>query len=347
VPLTSSPNPFVFVVGCPRSGTTLVQRMLDAHRDLAIINETLWIDRFFSERKGVTPEGYVTPAFVSNLFDFKWFARLPVEREDVERLVDEDGPVHYTTFVSRIFDLYGRARGKRLVGDKSPRYVRDLPLFHELFPRARFVHVIRDGRSTCLSILNWGKDAKLARRLPTWREHPLVTAALWWEWFVRLGREAGASLGPTLYYEISYEALVAEPAKELERLCSFLGLPFDEAMLRFHEGRQRSEHGLSAKEAWLPPIPGLRDWRTQMAAEEIEQFEAAAGGLLGELGYPRAFPEPAADAQELAARLRRAFAHGRRVRGRHVPKRWQLSPTASRTARRAAREEDGSYVFRQ
>ena len=52
-------NPFVFIVGCPRSGTTLLQRMVDAHSQIAIVPETHWIARWFEKRKGLTPEGFV------------------------------------------------------------------------------------------------------------------------------------------------------------------------------------------------------------------------------------------------------------------------------------------------
>lgn len=69
----------------------------------------------------------------------------------------------------------------------------------------------------------------------------------------------------------------------------------------------RSEPGLDAKKAWLPITAGLRDWRTQMSAEHVERFEAVAGDLLDELGYPRAFPRTSAEAVGHAARMRGLF----------------------------------------
>jgi hypothetical protein len=324
-------NPYVFVVGCPRSGTTLLQRMLDAHPHLALIDETRWIDHWSKPGRGVTAEGTVTEEFIERLLDFPRFAQLGLGRDELLALLDYSPPPTYPTFVSHLFDLYGRARGKAMVGDKTPRYVRSIPLLHELFPQARFVHLIRDGRGTALSIINWRKAAKLARNFPTWNEHPVPTAALWWEWQVRLGREAGNALGPRLYHESRYEALVAEASGELERLCGFLDLPFDDAMLRYHEGRRHDEGGLSAKSAWLPPTPGLRDWRKQMTAADVERFEAVAGDLLDELGYPRAAPGPSADAQELAAELRHAFIDGLRSLGRRAPERWREVSRGSAT----------------
>jgi hypothetical protein len=104
-----------------------------------------------------------------------------------------------------------------------------------------------------------------------------------------------------------YEDLVSSPDDTCARLCDFLGVPYDEAMLRFHEGRARNRPDLDAKKAWLPITPGLRNWHNQMSPEDVERFEAAAGELLDELGYPRAFPRPSPQCLEQAARLREAF----------------------------------------
>ena len=301
-------NPFVFVVGCPRSGTTLLQRMLDAHPDVAICPETFWIPYFFKKRIGLTPEGLVTPALFPRLFEYYKFYRMRVGRADLEGLAPPGGPVAYADFVAGLFDRYGEDRGKPLVGDKTPDYARNVPTLHTLWPAARFVHLIRDGRDVSLSAVNWKrKAARLAELFTTWGGQPFATAALWWEWHVRPAREAGAALGPGLYHEVRYEALVARPAEECARLCAFLNLPYDDAMTRFHEGRARPDAGLDAKNGWLPPTAGLRDWRSQMEPKDVVRFEAAAGDLLDELGYPRATLRPDAGALALASGVRERF----------------------------------------
>lgn len=309
-------NPLLFVVGCPRSGTTLLRRMLDAHRALAMTPETHWIPTWFERGIGVTSDGIAGPDLVSRLLAYPKFRRTGLGRDELESLFDSGEPLTYASFVSGFFDLYGRARGKALVGDKTPGYVRRLALLHELFPQAKFVHLIRDGRDVALSAINWPKAVNLVRRFPMWNEQPVVTAALWWEWHVRLGRESGALLGPDLYRELRYEALVADPAQACRELCSFLEIPFDEAMLRFHEGRTSSDPGLDSKKAWLPPTRGLRDWRAQMPAKDVERFEAAAGELLEELGYERSNPHPETGAVELAGQIRNRFAELTQPRGR-------------------------------
>jgi hypothetical protein len=300
-------NPYVFLVGCARSGTTLLQRLVDAHPRLAVLRrETHWITDYFREKTGLTADCRATCEVIRRLFDHRTFRLLGLSRGQVEALLGPDRTAPYADFVSRLFDLYGRARVKPLVGDKTPAYCREIGLLHALWPQGRFVHLIRDGRDVCLSALAWKKVEKLKSLFPTWAEEPVATAALWWEWHVRRGREGGWNLPPGLYHEVRYEDLVHRPGETCRKLCCFLDLPYDPAMLGFHEGHA-PRPGRDAKHAWLPVTPGLRDWRTQMAATDVEHFEAVAGPLLDELGYPRGTSRPTLLMQKQANRLREQF----------------------------------------
>jgi hypothetical protein len=312
-------NPFVFIVGAPRSGTTLLRRIVDAHPDIAITRETHWITKLLEGDDAFSPDAPVTTELLRRLRAHPKFTRMDADDPELDRMV-RAAPVSYSELVTRIFDRYGEAHGKRLVGDKVPDYVRHLALLHRLWPAARFVHLIRDGRDVSLSMLT---RERFARRFATWQEDPIATAALSWEQLVRLGREAGAELPPDRYYELRYESLVAAPAKECRKLCEFLGVAYAERMPRFHEGRTREEPGRDAKSAWRPVTRGLRSWRTEMADGEVERFEAAAGELLGELGYPRTLRDPSPTAKRRAAQLRNVFEQHARARGTQLPKRWR------------------------
>ena len=303
-------NPFVFIVGCPRSGTTLLQRMMDAHPQVAVIPEIGWLASRYEKREGLTPEGLVAPALVDKLFEERTFGRygaLPVSREELRDLLACGHPISYAELISLLFDRYGAARGKDLVACKSAGLTPKVRTLHELWRRAKFIHLIRDGRDVCLSAIGWRKAEKLASRFPSWREDPVSTAAAWWEWHVQPALEAGRSLGPQLYYEVRYESLVVHAADELAGLCAFLGIPYENAMLRFHEDRAQREATADAKHAWLPPTPGLRDWRSQMPREDVERFEAVAGDLLDELAYPRGAGHLTEERLEYASRIRRSF----------------------------------------
>ena len=119
-----------------------------------------------------------------------------------------------------------------------------------------------------------------------------------------------------------YESLVSSPSEECQKLCEFLGIPYDSAMLRFHEGKTKTAPGLSAKKAWLPVTAGLRDWTTGMSPGDLERFEAA-GDVLDELGYERAVPHPSPKQFRYASKIRNALAQKVRSRTDYpLPKRW-------------------------
>jgi hypothetical protein len=312
-------NPYVFIVGCPRSGTTLVQRLANAHAELAVAHETRWIVRWYEQRIGLTAEDYVTPELVERLPHHSRFKALKVKPDELDRVYRESEPTRYAEFVSMLFDRFAAHRGKRLAGDKSPAYVRSLPTLHALWPKAKFVHIIRDGRDVCLSVLDWRQGP---RQFRTWTEDPITTTAVWWDWNVRLGREAGRQLGAEFYQELRYEELIDGAEEECTRLCSFLEIPYDGAMLRFHEGRMRGEPSLDAKKAWRPVTAGLRNWREEMTGDDVARFEAAAAPLLDELGYAPEAPRLSDEQLERAARVRKAVGNELRARRRRVPAAW-------------------------
>src|SRR5713226_2673862 len=121
-------NPYLFIVGCPRSGTTLLQRMINAHAQVAVTPESHWIPRLIEKPWAQTPEGAVTRKLIRRLIAHPKFARLRISLEQVKRLAPKGRAVSYPYLVTRILDLYAKAQEKPLVGDKTPDYVRSIGL---------------------------------------------------------------------------------------------------------------------------------------------------------------------------------------------------------------------------
>ncbi len=290
-------NPYVFIVGCPRSGTTLLQRVVNAHPKIAVVPEAPWIYHLLKARVGITPRGTVTPDLAPALLEHPKFGLLGINRDQLLPLIGKGRQMTYSTFVRGIFDLYGVIRGKELVGNKTPALVRRLNVVHKLWPEARIIHLIRDGRDVYLSMKNRPLHSRDSKALAGWEEDPVSTAALWWELNVQLGRKASKSFGPELYCEVRYESLVNRSTEFCAELCAFLGVTYSDVMLRFYE-REKT------KRASRPITPGLRNWRSQMSSEDVELFEAAAGKTLEDLGYPRVFAHPRDELMERSARKR-------------------------------------------
>jgi hypothetical protein len=266
----------VIVLGVRRSGTTLLRVMLDRNPALAVPDESYFVPQL-ARRHG----GTVEPAsFVDDLRRLPTLAEWGVSAEAVAARLRPGMTTGEA--IAAVFEAYAVERGKPRWGDKTPLYMQHLPLLEHLFPEASFVHLIRDGRDAALSFLSvqegimtegWGYPRDAAG------------FACQWATEVRAARALGKRVGPGRYLELRYEALVADPAGELRRTCSFAGLEYDEAMLGY-VGRTESAKKEHQQRLNEPPRVGVRDWSTEMPLADREAFEAVAGDVLAELGYP-------------------------------------------------------------
>lgn len=277
-------NPFVFVVGCPRSGTTLLQRMLDHHPRLTVANDSHFIVRAIKKRLKTDPDPVMSEAIIDEVIGYHRFHRMGLDRNEVEAAAS--GAPTYSSFVARLYDRRGVLHGKPLSGEKTPDYCRYIPQLAALVPEARFVHIVRDGRNTALSTLKWAKPDKGPGRWAWWEKDALACCALWWTWQTWQGIRDGRALPPARYHQLLYEDLVAQPVQQLQKISEFLDLEYSDEMVNFHRGKTVENPALSAKSAWKPATKGLRDWRGQMAAEDQAVFQALAGDLLDLLSYP-------------------------------------------------------------
>lgn len=187
--------PPIFIVGCQRSGTTLLRLMLDSHPNISCGPET----RFLEDLAKVTTDNWQRLSHYGFPKEY-WHASI-------------------ATFFDGIQSEYAASRGKTRWADKTPRYALSLDFINELFPTCRVVHVVRDGRDVVVSHrsrFGYMAAAKAAEKWPRY-----ITAA----------REAGARLSPDRYHELRYERLVADPEATMRELLEFVGEPWDEAVL--------------------------------------------------------------------------------------------------------------------
>jgi Sulfotransferase family len=317
-----SQNPLGFVVGCPRSGTTLLQRMLDAHPSLTVLPEVPWLATAPSDGSRVNSAGMVESGFLRELAaqgSFGRYAHLPVSTDEllgVAARVDAGEAVPFRTFASWLLDRYGAAHGTSLVVNKTVGAAVHVDALSTTFSQTRIVSLVRDGRDVATSAIGWRRAQRLSEKYATWSDEPVGTAALWWEWHVRRSREAGREMWPDRFHEVRYEELVRRPVATLTGICAFLGLEYDDAMVEFGDGRRREDSSLDAKHGWQPVRVGIRDWRRQLEPDDLALFEAVAGDLLAELGYPASDVVVSDRALETADALRARF------EGRPLPQRW-------------------------
>jgi Sulfotransferase family len=282
-------GPPVIVLGVRRSGTTLLRVMLDRNPALAVPDESYFVPQLARRHRGTVDP----PSFVDDLRRLPTLVDWGLSPEVVTRRLRAGMTTGEA--ISAVFEAYAAERGKPRWGDKTPLYMPHLPLLERLFPEARFVHLVRDGRDAALSFLSVP-----AGIMTTGWGHPRDAAGFASQWVteVRAAGDLGARVGPGRYHELRYEALVADPAAELRQVCVFAGLDYDDEMLGYvgQTESARKEHQQRLNE---PPRVGVRDWRTEMAADDRAAFEAVAGDQLDELGYE--VSERGHDGRRLAA----------------------------------------------
>jgi Sulfotransferase family len=286
-PMAKEEIPF-FIVGSARSGTTLLRLMLNAHPEVAVPPESRFITQLWPSGESVEVE-----PLLEVLAAHPRFAAWDLPIDAVRAELEGAGVVPYAELIRGVFRAYAHAHGKSRWGDKTPRYVEHIALLSNLLPDARFIHLIRDGRNVALSYADVPFGPKTVAR-----------AADLWARRVSGGIEVGASLGGGRYLELLYEDLVADPAGEAGTICKFLDLDFHDGML---DPSERAHGVLSRAAQFNPnlqnkPISEVRSWERVMPPRQIEMFEAVAGGLLSQLGYPRRYSSPRFRAR-VAARL--------------------------------------------
>jgi Sulfotransferase family len=273
-----SARPPIFVIGAPRSGTTLLRIMLSSHPRIYIPPESDFIPRLYLGRAR-SPMGRdravrdVQIIFGNRRYLREWRGAAPDPAAFVAAL-PELTPAAVLDAVYRAYAAQHRA-GRW--GDKSPIYTHYIPLLAEIFPSAQFVHLIRDGRDAALSTL-----AAYPDRLYV----DMYFAAQSWRRRVSVARQAGSALGPSRYTELRYEDLTMDPAAALRLLCAFLGENYAPAMAEPHKLARELLRPQGRHAPVREPVHvNSGGWRTRMPVADQRLFHAVASDVLGDLGY--------------------------------------------------------------
>lgn len=312
----SPARPF-FVIGCPRSGTTLLQLMLHSHPALAVPSETRFVLPAYTARCEFgdlrdTQNRRVLAEWITGRSETK-FRDLGL---DAAAVADEivAGPPTLGSALGIVFGAYARRFGRPRWGDKRPSYFKHVDKLLRMFPDAQFVHLVRDGRDCVASL----------KEMP-WYKLDVNHAISVWREAIDKGHRNAARLGPGSFYELRYERLVADPEDELVRLCAFLGEEYDPAMAapqglaKLTVPPQKRWHGRTHGAVTSGRVGS---WAGRLEPWEVGLAEAAFGDRLTDYGYePSGAPKPSA-AQ--LARFTKTSTHRRMAhRKAEIRERWQ------------------------
>ena len=261
----------IFIVGAPRSGTTLLRAMLSRHPRVGLSDETYYLYTVYQRCRAFGD--LANPANRKALIEsYTGTQRVQQLGIDLSRLRDRlmaEG-TSYPAFFATLLQCYAEAQGKTRAGEKTPAHARYVNTLLEWYPNARVIHLVRDARDVCASLSNmpWGRKAAMAN------------AKLWAD--LTLAAERGQ--GNPRFCRVRYEDLVADPERTLRNLCEFVGEQYEPAMLGTSPVSTANKPWfLRSHEALSKERMGV--WQRRLSRNDVDLIETVAGPVMVLMGY--------------------------------------------------------------
>lgn len=286
----------VFIIGNPRSGTTLLRLMLTAHSRMVIPPEcgfaAWYYDKYKNWKDLVKQNETIINDFVSDLLKAHKFENWKIKKEDILSYLLNIKPTTYSDLVSGIYFFYGNRIKKNLLkwGDKNNFYLNYILTIKKMFPKVKFIHLVRDGRTVACSYKNLGRKkmtSKYAPKLPS----KISDIALEWQRNLTIITDSFASFNYEGVIELRFEDLILKPVEKLTELCTFINIDFEERMLNYYsltenEGLEPKEF-LSWKEKTRKPLikEEADRFKHELTPGEITTFESFSRKFLENYHY--------------------------------------------------------------
>ena len=276
--MTTTERPF-FIVSAPRSGSTLLRLILDAHPRLAVPPPGWLFDMvfpyLFSYGDLKQPQNLL--ALAEDMLETPTVRKWPIKVAPDALAKASRGPT-FAGVYEALHVAYAGLENKTRWGEKTPRNSLWIDEIRAQFPDAQFIHIVRDGRDQAIDI----SDSLL------W-PYSVYSGAVLWQRYVNAARESASRLPREAFHEIRYEDLCAQPEAVIRKLCEFLGEKFDPRMLSPHEtgsARAWSTHPLHAKTAQPISTKYCEMYRTRLPKGDVAVLESVIGTTLKRFNYP-------------------------------------------------------------
>jgi hypothetical protein len=286
----------IFIIGNPRSGTTLLRLLLTCHSKIVIPPECgfiIWLEKKYQDWTLTDCNDPThTHSFVTDLIACRKFDTWKLDPETIQTAISKRKPANYRSLCELIYCLYGEERKKffSMWGDKNNFYLNHLSDINTIFPYARFLHIIRDGRDVACSyreVMNLNSKSAYAPQLPT----EIEKIALEWKTNIKKINHFFNVVGHKKTLAIKYEELVFSPKKALKKICRWLGIKYENQMMLFHLENHRNKLEPPVTSDWkkrtFEPISTSRvgQYINILNMQEQRQFIKIAGCELSKFGY--------------------------------------------------------------
>lgn len=280
----------VFVLGSPRSGTTLLYDMLLSAGGFAVYLAESNVYNLLAPRFGDFGARPQRQMLLHSWLNSKLFRATGLDSRKVENRILEECRTS-GDFLSIVMDEIARDQGMQRWAENSPEAILHLPLIRQQIPNALVIHIIRDGRDVAMSL----GAVRYVRPFPWEERQSLLGAGVYWEWIVQRGRSYRSLLGPD-YMEIHFEDLISSPQETLSKVGRFIDQELD------YERIRQVAYGSVSKPntSFSIETPGetfnpVGRWKSGISPKQLLRLERIMGRTLRELGYVPSVGEPDRD----------------------------------------------------
>ncbi len=279
----------IFIVGCPRSGTTILATILNSHPEIATATETHFFNYISHEKKydwkNFTEAHFELFLDESRIVDFYTLLKITKDelRESFKKTKLSSNPDNNKKQIFNILiETLLEKKAKKFFCEKTPQHLQNVEKIIELYPKAKIIHLIRDGRDTVNSLI----------KMP-WRPAGLLNNSRFWQGYIKLGKKLEAKLGKDSFVTIKYEDLLKEPETTIKKLCDFLSVTYTESMIRRDSAENKDSDNIfsdwesSWKHKSLEEIDSTRigAWEKELGSEDQQILNWHQSKILRDLGY--------------------------------------------------------------
>ncbi|PKF61719.1 hypothetical protein CW745_10390 [Psychromonas sp. psych-6C06] len=276
-----------YILGNPRSGTTLLRLMMSAHSGLIVPPEAGFAVFLLENWDNKIP--YSHCRYISSLKRTTKIVNWGIDYQELDGQLLKANVSSLIEAMQETYRYYAvkHKEANCLIGDKNNFYIHHISSICKLSPKAKFIHIIRDGRDVACSyqeVMSKGITSKYAPNLPT------DIKAIATEWADNNQKLIDELSGKNVY-QIKLEDLIARPKDVLVRICTFLGVNYDKNMLDYYEKKYSDMLEPEEYNQWKlknrkPLINDSYKYKKILTKEDVKLFEKLAGKQLSYFEYP-------------------------------------------------------------
>lgn len=278
-------KPF-FILGNPRSGTSLLRIILNAHPNIVVPPESgflqWWYGKYGNWQESDNDEKM--DLFLFDLLSSKKIEGYNIDKSELASTITKLNPKNYSQLMACVYLNYGKNKNLKIWGDKNNYYIHHIPLIKQLYPKACFIHLIRDGRDVACSYLELEKDIEKDKLYkPNLPKEISAIAQEWSQNNLQIEKE----LKDTKHIRVKFEEIVMDFNNSISSILAFLQLPWQNSIFEYTSKNDEPSSTLiwKKKTKLAPQTEVVNRYKRDLSLIDLDLFYHVAGTTLERYEY--------------------------------------------------------------